>query len=69
MTIQNTENLITDAGNDLRTSEGRIAEYEEIYSLLEQQDISSAEAKTRMALIEKIQEAMNTQEADKMMGM
>ena len=69
MTTQSTEVLKTAAGNNLRTSEGRIAEYEEIYSRLEIDDISSTEAKTRMALIEKIQEAMNTQEADKMMGM
>lgn len=58
----------TDAGNDLRTAEGRLAEYEAIYESMEQGTMTPTEAKTRMAIISKIEENINTQESNKMMG-
>lgn len=62
-------NNITPSGNDLRTMEGRRAEYEAIYAALAAGDMSPTEAKTRMAIIGKIEEAANIEQANAMMGL
>lgn len=59
----------TAAGNELRTAEGRIAEYEAIYASLASGEMSPTEAKTRMAIIGKIEETMNAEESNRMMGL
>ncbi len=63
------KHTLTDAGNDLRTAEGRLAEYESIYASMEGGSMTPTEAKTRLALIGKIEETMNAEESNRMMGL